>query len=165
MLVIYIILIFQCTKRHVFAQFIFLTITLDKKEVDVGEDNIPSKSEGHNQTQNITLSVPSSSSLWTNKTNEYKTNLTENTRNIDENCLELPIDKEYHNAEKDLIGGKIANYNRSSGMMMDDLHTKALNYRNKSSNGPIMNGIVCSSSNHPLNHQLEGTSLNKLNCI
>ena len=141
-----------------------MTITLDKKEVDVGEDNIPNKSEGHNQTQNITLSVPSSSSLWTNKTNEYKTNLTENTRNIDENCLELPIDKEYHNAEKDLIGGKIANYNRSSGMMMDDLHTKALDYRNKSSNGPIMNGIVCSSSNHPLNQKLEGTSFNKLNC-
>ena len=148
-------------KETCFSQFIFLTFTLDKKEVDVEEDNIPNKSEGHNQAQNITLSVPSSSSLWTNKTNEYRTNLTKNTRKIDENCLELPIDKEYHNAEKDLIGGKIANYNRSSGMMMDDLHTKALNYRNKSSNGPIMNGIVCSSSNQ----QIEGTSLDKLNCM
>ena len=158
-------IIISMYEQTCFAQFIFLTITLDKKEVDVEEDNIPNKSEGHNQAQNITLSVPSSSSLWANKANEYRTNLTKNTRKIDENCLELPIDKEYHNAEKDLIGGKIANYNRSSGMMMDDLHTKALNYRNKSPNGPIMNGIVCSSSNHPLNQQIEGTSLDKLNCM
>ena len=138
-----------------------MTITVDKKEVDLGEDNIHKKKEGHNQEQNITCSMPSSSSQWTNKTNTYKSNLTQNDRNIDENCLELPINREYHNAENDLVGGKIANYNRSSGMLTDDLHTEALNYKNKLSNGQLMNGIGVNSSKYPLDQQLEGKNLDK----
>ena len=96
--------------------------TVDKKEVDLGEDNLHKKKEDHHQVQNITFSSTSSSPQWTNKRNAYKSNLIKNEPIIDEDCLELPINRGYNNAEKDLTGGKIANYNRSSGMVMDDLH-------------------------------------------
>ena len=96
--------------------------TVDKKEVDLGEDNLLKKKEGHHQVQNITFSSTSSSPQWTNKRNAYKSNLIKNEPIIDEDCLELPINRGCNNAEKDLTGGKIANYNRSSGMMMNDFH-------------------------------------------
>ena len=133
-----------------------MPLTVDKKEVDLQEDNLHKKIGEHNQVQNISFSMPnSSSSQWINQTNTYKTNT--NMTN-DENCLELPINSEYHNAEKDIVGGKIANYNRSSGMMMDDLHTDSFNCKNKPSNQSTINNRNCTSTHYPTNQQLEGNS-------
>ena len=99
-----------------------------------------------------------SSSQWANKTNTHKTNLNNSNMTNDENCLELPMNSEYHNAEKDLVGGKIANYNRSSGMLMDDLHTEAFSFKNKPSNESSINGINCNSTHNQINQRLEGNS-------
>ena len=152
-------LYFSSTFRYIFAHFIFLTLTLDKKEVELEEDNLHKKMGEPNQVQNITFSVPNpSSSQWANKTNTHKTNLNNSNMTNDENCLELPMNSEYHNAEKDLVGGKIANYNRSSGMLMDDLHTEAFSFKNKPSNESSINGINCNSTHNQINQRLEGNS-------
>ena len=133
-----------------------MTLTVDKKEVDLQEDNLHKKIGEHNQVQNISFSMPnSSSSQWTNKRNTCKTNT---NMKSDENCLELPINSDYHNAEKDIVGGKIANYDRSSGMLMDDLNTDSFSFKSKPSNQSTINSRNCNSSHYSTNHQLEGNS-------
>ena len=104
--------------KIIFESFIFLTLTVDDKEVAIEEAK--DKSERSNRLQNHTFSMGNtSSSPWASKPNSF----TDNSLNSDmcnkEQYLEMQrnVASDNRRTVQELTGGKIANYNRSSGMI------------------------------------------------
>ena len=131
---------------------------VDDKEVDLKEDKIQKAKEGLSRTQNHAYSSCNNTSPeWTNTTNTYKGNST-NSNNIVNKEPYLELQKNLgggnHTKVQELTGGKIANYNRSSGMI-DDL-PMGPDHVGLSSNQINATGHKSNSTRIHLDKQLKG---------
>ena len=106
--------------KIMFEHFIFLTLMVDDKEVELEEEIIQKGNEGPNRFQNHNTSLcRATTPQWTNKPNTFKGNSINSSLSNKEQFLELHGHQGSvnHSTVHELTGGKIANYNRSSGMI------------------------------------------------
>ena len=93
---------------------------VDDKEVDLEEDQIQKENNELNRVPSHNLSLGNtSSSQWTNNTNSYKCNPKNSIIASNNSYLELQrtANSENPSTAQEHTGGKIANYNRSSGII------------------------------------------------
>ena len=132
---------------------------VDDKEVDLEEKKIQKTEEGINRTQNHTYSSCNKTSpQWKTNANTYRNN-SMNSNNVATKAPYLELqknveDRNHINVQEQLTGGKLANYNRSSGMI-DDLSMDPYPL-DSSSNEINANGKQPNSTRFHLNKQLEG---------
>ena len=106
--------------KIMFEHFIFLTLMVDDKEVELEEAIIQKRDEGSSRLQNHNTSIcRTTSPQWTSKTNTFNGNSINTNIFNKEQYLELQRNEANvnHSTVQELTGGKIANYNRSSGMI------------------------------------------------
>ena len=107
-------------EKIMFEHFIFLTLMVDDKEVELEEAMIQKGDEGSNRLQNPNTSMcRTTSPKWASKPNTFKGNSINSNISNKEQYLELQRNEGNvnHSTVQELTGGKIANYNRSSGMI------------------------------------------------
>ena len=110
---------FMCVKI-IFGNFIFLTLMVDDKEVVSEEDIVQKENEGPNRLQNHKFSMHNKNSpQCTSNSNTFKGTTVNSIMSNKEQYLELErnVASENQNTVQERTGGKIANYNRSSGMI------------------------------------------------